>query len=191
MATPLRAHVQDVSGLKYPALVRSFQRGNKPNIFRQQRALNSPRMTPAPSFRKVAQSAVAAICIAEAALAHQGPRRHVMLADIFDFTFMDTDRDRRLSRAEFGHSARMLFDRVDRDSSGGISRSELRFFRERQKRKPPSSEFERAASWPGFPRDQRAVIRFGPFAEELWNARLAPRDQDADQLISAAEFAGR
>lgn len=100
------------------------------------------------------------------------------------FAAIDANADGRASKAEFRQSLRPLFAGIDRDRSGGLSRSELFSM---ARRMPPG---DRPAGGPP-PRpvlNDKGEVGFEAFAAMIVAARFDRFDRNRDGLLSRQEY---
>ncbi len=101
----------------------------------------------------------------------------------------DTDKNNAVSRLEFVSALRTRFGKIDKNTNGKVTQSELRGFAMKQmmgSSKDPI--FSREQGRPDVPFDRKGEVDFTGFSQALNRFRFDPVDTDRDGILSAAEI---
>ena len=100
----------------------------------------------------------------------------------------DTDGDGYVSRDEFAAAAKRLFDRIDQDHSGHVTKARLRSFAMRQMFSGDRDPLFAPPQGGGRPPFPDGDIDWPSFKRIIVDGRFAALDADHDGRLSAAEL---
>lgn len=134
-------------------------------------------------FKSSIAAGVLAACVATAAAAAD-PTPGLMS--------LDTDKNNAVSHAEFVSALKQRFDKMDKNTNGKVTQSELLSFGMKQMRGSSKDPiFSRAQGRPDVPFDKNGEVDFKAFSEALTRFRFDPVDSNRDRVLSAAEINAR
>jgi Ca2+-binding EF-hand superfamily protein len=110
--------------------------------------------------------------------------------DPFTFAALDSDASGEVSRAEVERVIRPMFEEIDSDRSGLVTKGEFRSFAMKKMMSGDRPAMMRGKR-PKMNFDRNGNMGFQGFADGLWNAQFAPHDADGNGRLDSAEFAKR